>query len=344
MENPTTRFRLPSIDEQEILEQLCVRLIEPQEQARFDALIIKQHYLHRATLVGEHLRYVATYQGKWLGLAAWSAGARHLRARDTWLGWSDEQRRRRLSLVVNNARLLILPECKAPNLVSRFMKLMLTRLREDWTARWEHPVALAETFVDPALFQGTGYKVSAWIRLGETAGYGRSGGVDFYQEHKAPKALWVRELEKGACQKPCAAALPEAWAAVEAKIPARCRQKPAELLSLVTHMEKQVREFRGKQALTYPLAGMLALIALAVFCGVARGQRDLAAFARSLSQTQLRALKFRCVPRTMRREPPGETTFQRILCGVDTDTLERALLSWQEQMPGPAPDELIAID
>ena len=61
-------------------------------------------------------------------------------------------------------------------------------------------------------------------------------------------------------------------------------------------------------------------------------------------KAQLRALKFRCVPRTMQREPPGETTFQRILCGVDTDTLERALLCWQEQVLGPAPDELIAID
>jgi hypothetical protein len=41
------------------------------------------------------------------------------------------------------------------------------------------------------------------------------------------------------------------------------------------------------------LPGMLALIAMALICGVVRGQRDLAAFARTLSQGQLRALKFR---------------------------------------------------
>jgi hypothetical protein len=37
--------------EQEILEQLTVRLIRPQERARFDELIIQEHYLHSAELV-----------------------------------------------------------------------------------------------------------------------------------------------------------------------------------------------------------------------------------------------------------------------------------------------------
>ena len=36
--------------EQEILEQLTVRLIRPQERARFDELIIQEHYLHSAEL------------------------------------------------------------------------------------------------------------------------------------------------------------------------------------------------------------------------------------------------------------------------------------------------------
>ncbi len=59
MENPSPRFRRPAPQEQEILEQRCVRLIESQEQARFDALVIEHHYLKRAALVGKHLRYVA---------------------------------------------------------------------------------------------------------------------------------------------------------------------------------------------------------------------------------------------------------------------------------------------
>jgi hypothetical protein len=103
-------------------------------------------------VVGEHLRYVATYQGRWLALASWSASALHLKPRDAFIGWTDEQRRVRLPLVANHARLLVLPDCHYPNLISRFMKLMLGRLSEDWQARWGHPLALAESFVDPQLY------------------------------------------------------------------------------------------------------------------------------------------------------------------------------------------------
>ena len=344
MEKPTSRFRRPTQDEQDVLDHLIVRLIEPEEQTRFDELLIKHHYLQSATLVGEHLRYVAVYGGQWHGLAAWSAGSRHIKARDERIGWSDEQRRRRLPLVVNNARLLILPECHAPNLVSRFMKMMLARLSGDWEVRWKHPVAVAESFVDPALFQGTCYKVSGWTKLGQTAGFGRCAGGDYYQAHKSPKDLWVRELEKGAFKKLRAAKLPPAWVAVEEASKPRCREKPAEMTSLVELLEKEVPEFRTGKISTYPVAGLLALVAMAVFCGVVRGQRDLAAFAATLSQAQMRALKFRCVPRTLRRVPPGETTFHRVLVGVDEAKLERALLLWQEQVLGPAEDKTIAID
>ena len=57
--------------------------------------------------------------------------------------------------MANNARLLVLPECHYPNLVSRFMKIMLARLAADWQERWGHPLAAVETFVDPQLYQGT---------------------------------------------------------------------------------------------------------------------------------------------------------------------------------------------
>ena len=82
-----------------------------------------------------------------------------------------------------NARLLVLPECHQPNLVSRFMKLMLARLSADWQARWGHPLAAVETFVDPQLYQGTAYQVSGWSQLGRSKGFQRSA-VDFYQPHE----------------------------------------------------------------------------------------------------------------------------------------------------------------
>jgi hypothetical protein len=89
---------------------------------------------------------------------------------------------------------------------------------------------------------------------------------------------------------------------------------------------------------------MVALIVLATFCDVMRGQRDLAAFARKLSQAQLRALGFYCDPHTGRVRCPGETAFFRVLGALSADQVEAVLLRWQAKLLGPVHDTLIAID
>lgn len=343
MPSSKVKFRKPEPDEQHVLEHLTVRLVRPEEIPRFNELLVKEHYLQSAQLVGEHVRYVATYQGQWLALASWSAPALHLKARDQFIGWSEEQRRQRLALIANNSRLLVLPECHYPNLISRFMKLMLGRLSEDWQAAWHHPVALAETFVDPQLYQGTAYKVSGWSRLGETAGWKRSA-VDFYEPHERPKQVWVRELCKQACVRLRAPELRPEWAMVAAKAAPRCAAPTQEIRSLMERLQAQVPEFRRAQGLAYPVAGLLALIALAVFDGVIRGPQDLADYAATLSQSQLRALNFRRDPDTWRYRQPQKTTFARVLAGVDASAVEKVLLLWQEQVLGPAQNQLVLLD
>jgi len=343
MAKPKAKFRRPTASEQLVLEHFQLRVLtEAAELARCDALIVEHHYLHSATLVGEHLRYVATYKGEWLAVVCFSAGSYHLRYRDQFIGWSSEQRRRRLPLVVNNSRFLILPEAHYPNLASRLLKQVLARLSDDWLARWGHPVALVETFVDPEFFRGTTYQVSGWSELGPTSGFGRHA-QDFYEPHERPKQLWVKELVKGACQQLRAAQLPAAWAPVEARAPVRCTTPVRDIGSLLEEC-RGLPEFRRRQALAYPVAGMLALIVLATLCEVMRGQRDLAAFARKLSQPQLRALGFHCDPHTGRVRCPGETAFYRVLGGLPEDQVEAVLLRWQEKILGPVQDTLIAID
>jgi hypothetical protein len=339
----SARFRQPTPDEQEILILLAVRPIGPEEVERFDQLMAEHHYLKDGQLVGEHMRYVAEYRSQWLALAAWSAAALHLKARDQFIGWSQEQRRTRLGLVVNNSRLLVLPPCQCPNLISRFMKLMLGRLSADWQQSWGHPLALAETFVDPHLYQGTAYKASGWNRLGQTAGWKRSA-EDFYQKHERPKQIWVRELVPNACRKLCAQALPSEWKSLEQRAGPRCTAKSRQMRSLVEQLRVEVPEFRRKAALAYPLAGFVALIALAMFSGVRRGPQDLAEYAATLSQGQLRALGFRPDKHTGRIRCPGESTFKRMLALIDAAALERALLLWQDQVLGPSQDKLVIVD
>src|SRR5271166_884127 len=104
----TQRMNMLSLTETDVLNQVTLRLITPDEQGRWDKLVIEHHYLQSAQLVGERLCYVAEYQGQWLALLGWAAAAYHIRARDQWIGWNDNQRRARLSLVASNARFCLL--------------------------------------------------------------------------------------------------------------------------------------------------------------------------------------------------------------------------------------------
>ena len=338
------RRRDISNDEQHILEHCQLLLLSgPEEIARCDQAIVEHHYLHNATLVGEHLRYALLYEGRWLAVAAWSSAAFHLRDRDSFIGWSHEQCRRRRGLLANNSRLLVLPGCHFPNLVSRFMKLMLGSLSGDWERRWGHPIALVESFVDPRFYQGTAYKASGWSHLGRTAGWKRDAD-DFYEKNDAPKQIWVRELARDACVKLRAPKLAPAWARVEASVLPHCTAKVGEIRSLMEMLRTEIPEFRRAEALAYPVAGMIALMVMAAAQGVTRGAQELADYADTLSQAQLRALRFRSAPGSRQVRCPKKTSFGRVLRQVDDDAVERVLLRWQEQILGPERDASVIID
>lgn len=339
-----SKRRWLSADEQHILEHAQVRLLTlPKDTARCDQLIVEHHYLHDATLVGEQLRYAITYKGRWLGVATWSGAAFHIKDRDQFIGWDSEQCRARRPLLANNSRLLILPECHYPNLISRFMKLMLGRLSQDWLEHWGHPLAMVETFVDPQLYRGTAYKVSGWSHLGKTAGWKRDA-EDFYLKHDAPKQIWVRELVKNACVKLRAAQLPPEWAIVEAELRLRCTHSVKEVRSLMESVRQGLPEFRRAQALGYPVAGLVCLTVMAMVTGVRKGPDDLADYGDTLSQPQLRALNFRRDKRTGLYRCPKRTTFVRLLAGVDASVLEGLLLEWQQRLTGPIQDNLVIVD
>jgi hypothetical protein len=343
---PTACFRKPAPSEQAVLNRVEVTLLGEDEaaRARFDALIVAHHYLKSSRLVGERLRYVAQFDGQWVALVSWSAAAYHLKDREDWLGWSDEQRRRRLALVANNSRFLILPGVDCPNLASRVLALNAARLSADWERVYGHPILAVESFVDRQLFRGTCYKAQGWTLLGQTRGFGRQA-EDYYTAHERPKQLWVRALQTNGVETLRAEVLPASLQAVEQKVMPRSEVRMPELHALVDHC-RQVPDWRGRKGRDYPLPGLLAMIVLATLCDVVRGQRDLAAFASGLSQAQLRALL--CRKGRDRRYPyPKETTFFRVLTQLNPAVFERALNAWVETSLGPRdqlPDTLIAID
>jgi Domain of unknown function (DUF4338) len=331
----------PDSDQQAILNSINVRLIEPDELPRCQQVLEEGHYLGGLKAVGERLHYVVSDAGgAWLGVLVFCAAARRLRSRDQWIGWDDEQRRRRLPLVVNNSRFLLLQS--VPNLASKALALVLARLSADWQARYGHPVLVVETFVDPEQFCGTLYTASGWKELGKTDGYGRHAR-DFYVRHDRPKRLFARELIHNARRSLQAERLRPALAAVEAKCPARPTQHAPELRSLLEHF-KAVPDYRARIG-RYPLWSLLSIIGCAHLADCPRGQKDLAAFAGRLSQAQRRALGIRMDPKTRRYPTPSQPTFSRLYKKVTPAEIERRVLDFQTQVRGaPPPEELIVLD
>ena len=329
--------------EQALLDGVTVRLIDKSERERFDGLIVTEHYLHNADLVGAQLRYVAEYQGEWVALQAWSAGSFNLKDRERWIGWSGKQKQRRLRLVVNNSRFLIMDPGRAPNLASRVMRLCLGRLSVDWKRAYGHEVFVAESFVDSQLFRGTCYKASGWTLLGQTQGYRRSR-QDYYVEHDRPKQLWVRELRAGARTILRGRNLPETLRALEAGQMPECPMSGEELGHMRLFFES-IPDWRSRYG-DYQLASLVTVVVCAGLCGVHRGQRDLAAFAATLTRSQMQALRFPRRGKPRRYRVPKETTFFRLLTQMDSLALERALLAWQDHVLGSCrrEEDQVAID
>jgi hypothetical protein len=337
-------IRLPNTTEQAVLDGLILRLIEPSEQARWDALIAAHHYLKSACLVGEQLRYVAEYQGTWLVLLGWSAPAWHLKARDAWLGWSPTQRATRLHLLAQNSRCLVLADrCQLPNLLSRALTLCCARLSADWQSHHRHPIVALESFVDAQLTRGTAYKASGWTLLGPTAGFGRSA-QDFYERHYRPKQLWVRPLDPAGAAALKAQTLPPALAAFQRPAPPRCAVSAKHLPSLLERLP-HIADPRGRRGRWHPWRAVLGLLALAKLAGVAGAQRDIADFVQRLSQPHRRQLGCRRDPKRDRYTVPGASTFFRALAHVDYLRFERVLVAWQHDLFGPEdPQELVVLD
>lgn len=328
--------------EQKLVEQVRVRRIRPGERPRFMRLLARLHYLGDIKAVGEQMMYVAvTANGGWVALLVFVAAAKNLKARETWVGWTFAQKRKRLALIANNARFLILPRWHIPNMGSRILGLATDRISSDWQEQYAHPLAALETFVDIEQFQGGVYRAAGWVELGKTSGYGRCRR-DYYEKHNKPKRLFVKELYKNARRSLQAAHLKSALAVVEENVSVICEKSTRELRSLKEHF-RTIPEFRARIE-SYPMWAILAIVACAHFAGAPRGPTDLAAFAKRLTRPQRKALGIR--RNKQRAYPtPAASTFCRILQQVDALKVEEAILAYQTQIRGPAPvTGVVALD
>jgi len=171
------------------LEQVYGTKLEPL----WDELVRTHHYLGYKNLLGKRLKYLAFIRKCPVAALSWSAPAKRINARDRFIGWSDNLRKKSLSSIVANSRFVIFPWVQIPNIGSHILGMNLRCLKNDWFERFQEQLLLAETFVDPSLFKGTVYKASNWIKLGSTKGYTKRGKGYIYHGHIKDIYIYILE-------------------------------------------------------------------------------------------------------------------------------------------------------
>lgn len=309
-----------------------------------------EHLQGSAKTAGESL-WQLVYEGETLcAILVWCACAFRLKARDTWIGWDDVTRAKRLKLIVQNRRFLVLEAARRPNLASQSMGAALRVLPDQWQQQHGYRPLLAESFTDPEAHAGTTYKVTNWQPLGHTKGYsqqrpkGEEHKCEFYLRNSSPKRLWIKELAKDARKELCArelatAHLPGEGAGAGGRSPLHVPQ-----LQSLRHAFIDMPDPRHPKGRRHPLSAMMCLIALGLLQG-ARNAKDIWRKVCGLNQAQRAAIGLSVREKTANRrlKMPGYDALNDLLGCIDPKSLSSHLSAWLGQRNGTLPRSL-AID
>lgn len=179
----------------DVLAGVQLRVVMGRQQSRlWNEYIHRYHYLGYKPLPGAQLRYFVISENNIIALLGLGASAWQCAPRDQYIGWTHDQRKKKLHYIVNNARFLILPWVKCKNLASKILSLTSHRLSGDWQDHYGYRPVLLETFVERHRFAGTCYKAANWVLVGQTKGRGKLGPAG---KISVPiKDLWLYPLER----------------------------------------------------------------------------------------------------------------------------------------------------
>ncbi len=178
-------------------ELSCIRLqsIRLADESRlWNEYIQRYHYLGFALVPGAQRRYFVFSGDQKVALISFAASAWQVAPRDRFIGWSDEQRKRNLHLIVNNARFLILPWVRSKGLASKTLAMAAKQVPNEWESAFGYRPVLMESFVEKQRFKGTCYKAANWINVGQTKGRGKLGPAG---KLSVPiKDIWLLPLKR----------------------------------------------------------------------------------------------------------------------------------------------------
>lgn len=189
--------RIPLIGKIDDFKELKFKKVENKEDKKlFRYLLQKYHYLGYRIIVGRHINYLIYLDNNLVGVISFADAILHHNLRDKYIGWDIETRMKKLHLIINNVRFLILPWIHIQNLGSKILSIASKTVPKDWKLKYGYEPILFETFVDCKKFLGTVYKASNWKYLGRTKGKCRKGLYWF--AHRRPKDLYIFPLKKEA--------------------------------------------------------------------------------------------------------------------------------------------------
>jgi len=160
----------------------------------FNSLIEQYHYLGYSKPIGENLKHIIFVKDRPIACFAWSSAVWHIAARDRFISWSAETRKKNLHLIAYQSRFLILPWVRIQHLASHLLALSTKVISQDWQELYCHPIYWIETFVDTEKFKGTSYQATNWLYLGTTTGRGKNDQTN--KKNLSLKAVWGCPLSK----------------------------------------------------------------------------------------------------------------------------------------------------
>lgn len=212
----TTRAGEPGEPIEGPAKDLAPLLFEPvkgrtKRSRLWNELIQRYHYLGYAPVPGAQIRYfIKSSCGRDLALISFGACAWRVAARDRFIGWDRAGRHEGLGRVLNNARFLILPWVRSPNLASMILGACAKVLPVDFERDYGVRPLLLESFVERGRFAGTCYRAAGWKLVGSTCGRGRN---DRLALRRLPlKDVWLRPLGRHWQSQLLACSLPEVGA------------------------------------------------------------------------------------------------------------------------------------
>ncbi len=92
-----------------------------EDESQWNELVKTHHYLNFKQLLGKRFKNLSYIQEIPVAALSWSAPTKRINARDSFIGWSNDLRKKLLPSIVANSRFVIVPWIQIPNMGSHIL-------------------------------------------------------------------------------------------------------------------------------------------------------------------------------------------------------------------------------